>query len=126
MKNRFTKITLDQINDTNARLHSILSSNQRWQLSVKRVDAQSIENSGADMEANDKGPEFHVQTEEDRLRLEKAMARLEPQQRLLLQLRYQQDLTLREVADLNGLTDLFTARRQIDAALAALAKAMKI
>ena len=45
---------------------------------------------------------------------------------MLLQLRYQQDLTLREVAQLTGLTDLFTARRQIDAALAALTKAMKI
>ena len=54
------------------------------------------------------------------------MARLEPQQRLLLQLRYQQDLTLKEVAQLTGLADAFKARRQIDAALAALKKAMKI
>jgi RNA polymerase sigma factor (sigma-70 family) len=126
LKSRFTKITLDQISNTNARLHSILSSNQRWQLSVKRVETQSIDDPEADIEANDNGPEFHVQSDEDRLRLKKAMARLEPQQRLLLQLRYQQDLTLKEVAHLTGLTDLFRARRQIDAALAALTRAMKI
>jgi RNA polymerase sigma factor (sigma-70 family) len=126
LKSRFTKITLDQISDTNARLHSILSSNQRWQLSVKRAETLTIDDSEADIEADDYGPEFQVQSEEDRLRLNKAMARLEPQQRLLLQLRYQQDLTFREVAQLTGLTDPFKARRQIDAALAALTKAMKI
>ena len=54
------------------------------------------------------------------------MARLEPRQRLLLQLRYQQDLTLTEVAQLIGLSDPFKAKRQIDAALAALTLAMKI
>ena len=126
LKSRFTKITLDQISDTNARLHSILSSNQRWQLSVKRAETLTINDSEADIEADDYGPELQVQSEEDRLRLNKAMARLEPQQRLLLQLRYQQDLTLREVAQLSGLTDPFKAKRQIDTALAALTRAMKI
>jgi RNA polymerase sigma factor (sigma-70 family) len=126
LKSRFTQITLELISETNARLHSILSSNQRWQLSVKRGESQSIDDSSIEIEANDRGPEFHVQSEEDRRRLEKAMARLEPQQRLLLQLRYQQDLTLTEVAQLIGLSDPFKARRQIDAALAALTKAMKL
>ncbi len=55
----------------------------------------------------------------------KAMARLEPRQRLLLQLRFQQDLTLEEVARLTRLNDSFQVRREIEAALAALAKAMK-
>ena len=125
LKNRFTKITLEQISGTNARLHSRLSSNQRWQLSIKRAETQTFDDSEADHQANDNDPEFHVQSDEDRLRLKKAMARLEPQQRLMLQLRYQQDLTLREVAHLAGLSDPFKARRQIDAALAALSLAMK-
>jgi RNA polymerase sigma factor (sigma-70 family) len=126
LKSRFTKITLDQISDTNARLHSILSSNQRWQLSVKRGESQSIDDSKVEIEANECDPEVLVQSMAERLLLEKAMARLEPQQRLLLQLRYQQDLTLKEVARLTGLADPFKARRQIDTALAALARAMKI
>jgi RNA polymerase sigma factor (sigma-70 family) len=126
LKSRFAKITLNQISDTNARLHAILSSNQRWQLSINRGESQSIDDSELEFEADDGGPEFHVQFDEDRRRLEKAMARLDPQQRLLLQLRYQQDLTLTEVAQLIGLADPFRARRQIDAALAALTKAMKL
>jgi RNA polymerase sigma factor (sigma-70 family) len=126
LKSRYATITLEQISESNARLHSILSSNQRWQLSVKRDESQSIDDSEVEYESNDGDPELHVQTEEDRLRLEKAMARLEPRHRLLLQLRYQQDLTLKEVARLTGLVDPFKARRQIDTALAALARAMKI
>jgi RNA polymerase sigma factor (sigma-70 family) len=126
LKNRFTKITLDEISDTNARLHSALSSKQRWQLSIARNEPRSKDESTTEIEADDDGPELLVQSDEEKRRLEKAMARLEPQQRLLLQLRYQQDLTLREVAQLTGSTDPFKARRQIDAALAALAIAMKI
>lgn len=126
LKSRFTRLTLEKISDANARLHSELSSRQRWQLSVTREESRSIDDSAASIDADDDDPEFRVQSGEDQLRLEKAMARLEPHQRLLLQLRYQQDLTLREVAQLTGLADLFRARRQIDAALAALKKAMKI
>lgn len=126
LESRFTRLTPDLISDANARLHSLLSSKQRWQLSVARDESQLTDDSAAGIEADDDGPEFHVQSGEDRLRIEKAMARLEPQQRLVLQLRYQQDLTLREVAQLTGLADAFKARRQIDAALAALKKAMKI
>ena len=126
LKDRFTKLTLEQISDANARLHSVLSSKQRWQLSVVRDESRFIDDSAAGIEANGDGPEFRVQSGEDRLRIEKAMARLEPRQRLLLQLRYQQDLTLREVAQLTGLADAFKARRQVDAALAALRKAIKI
>ncbi len=126
LKSRFTKLTLEQIGDANALLHSSLSSRQRWQLSITRDKSLSIETSTVDIEANDDGPELQLQSGEERQRLEKAMARLEPQQRLLLQLRYQQDLTLKEVAQLTGLNDPFKAKRQIDAALTALTKAMKI
>jgi RNA polymerase sigma factor (sigma-70 family) len=126
LKSRFTKLTLEQISDTNARLHAALSSMQRWQLSIARNEPRSIDESTTEIEADDDGPELLVQSDEEKRRLEKAMGRLEPQQRLLLQLRYQQDLTLREVAQLTGSTDPFKARRQIDAALAALAIAMKI
>lgn len=126
LRSRFPKLTLEQISDANARLHSILSSNQRWQLSIRRDEPDSSDSAAAEIDTNDEGPELNVQSDEDLLRLEKAMARLEPQQRLLLQLRYQQDLTLKEVAQLTGLTDSFKARREIDAALTALGKAMKI
>ncbi len=66
-----------------------------------------------------------MQIEQDRALLQKALQHLEPKQQTYLQLRYQQDLTFDEVAQLMGLKDSFHARRNIDAALSALAKAMK-
>ena len=125
LKTRLPKITDRQISETNTRIHAALTSRQRWQLSTLQKGTVSIEHPAVPLTAADKGPDVLVQLEQDRQRLQKAMARLEPQQRLLLQLRFQQDLTLEEVARLTRLSDPFQARRKIDAALAALTKAMK-
>ena len=66
-----------------------------------------------------------AQTDQERSMLEAAMARLPPPQRLLLRLRYQQDLTLEEIARLTGMPDPFRANRQVQAALEALAEIVK-
>jgi len=57
--------------------------------------------------------------------LRQALARLTPHQRLLIKLRYQQDLSLKEVARLTRLGDPFRARRHIQAALDQLAMHFK-
>ena len=125
LKTRFPTITIRQLSEANARIHAVLTSQQRWQLGTRKNETVSIDDPAVAVAAKDKGPEVLVQLEQDRQRLQKAMARLEPQQRLLLQLRFQQDLTLEEVARVTGLADPFRARRNIDAALASLAKAIK-
>ena len=125
LKTRFPKITNRQLGEANARIHAALTSRQRWQLGARKKETVSIDDPRVRVAAEDKGPEVLAQSEQDRQRLQNAMARLEPQQQLLLQLRFQQDLTLEEVARLTGLGDPFRARRKIDAALATLGKAMK-
>ena len=55
--------------------------------------------------------------DEESDRLERAMAQLPPRQRMLLKLRFQQDLTLKETARLARLGDPFKARREIQKAL---------
>jgi RNA polymerase sigma factor (sigma-70 family) len=70
------------------------------------------------------GPEEVAQDAQQQERLAAALAQLPPPQRLLLRLRYEQDLTLAEVARLAGLHDPFRANRQIQAALAAVAAIM--
>ena len=72
------------------------------------------------------GPDELAQTEQDRLMVEAAMARLPPQQRLLLRLRFEQNLTLAEIARLTRLPDPFRANRQIQAALVALEETPEI
>lgn len=54
---------------------------------------------------------------QDQERLQQALAMLSPHHRLLIKLRYQQDLSLKEVARLTRLGDPFRARRHIQAAL---------
>lgn len=121
----FPKITDRKISERNAKIHAVLTSRQRWGLSATRHRDISIDQTAESIEGNEKGPEALVQIEQDRELLQKALQRLEPKQQTYLQLRYQQDLTLDEVAQLMGLKDSFHARRNIDAALSALAKAMK-
>ncbi len=69
-----------------------------------------------------RGPEALAALSQDMERLQKALARLSPHQRLLIKLRYQQDLSLKEVARLTRLGDPFRARRHIQAALDQLVK----
>jgi RNA polymerase sigma factor (sigma-70 family) len=71
------------------------------------------------------GPDLLAQDDQDHQRLEAALSRVLPRQRLLLRLRFQQDLTLSDVARLAGLSDTNQAHRQIQAALAALAEFLK-
>jgi DNA-directed RNA polymerase specialized sigma24 family protein len=52
------------------------------------------------------------------------LSKLPAEQRLLLRLRYEQDLTLAEVARLTGQSDLFRANRKIQVALDTLADLM--
>ena len=125
LKTSFPKITDREISERNAEIHAMLTSRQRWGLSAARYRGLSIDQTTESIEGYEKGPEALVQFEQDRELVQKAMSRLEPKQRTYLQLRYQQDLTLDEVAQLMGLKDSFHARRKIDAALSALAKAMK-
>ena len=125
LKTSFPNMTDRKISERNAEIHAVLSSKQRWGLSAARHRGISIDQTIESIEGNEKGPEALVQFEQDRELVQKALQRLEPKQRIYLQLRYQQDLTLDEVAQLMGLEDSFHARRKIDAALSALAKAMK-
>ena len=125
VKTRIPKIDDRQIGEASARIHAVLTSRQRWQLNTRARDPVSVDDLQGPLIDEGKGPEELVQSHQERERLDKALARLEPQQRLMLQLRYQQDLTLEEVAHLTGIGDAFRARRKIDAALEALARAMK-
>ncbi len=66
------------------------------------------------------GPELLAQQQQERDALVGAMSRLTPQQRLLLRLHYQENMPLKDVARIAGLTGLHKARYRIQAALAEL------
>jgi len=120
------------VGDINARLFALLTPQQRWQLSVRDPPLQPITGSGESGE-NDlacriatsaPGPDELASDLQERQQLHDALSRLPADQRLLLRLRYEQNLTLAEVARLTGQPDLFRANRRIQGALARLADLM--
>ncbi len=129
---RFPQLTSPQVSEINARLFAILTPQQRWQLSVRRRGLRTIE-AGPGLEDDDPlsrvtdpaaGPDELTDEMQELQLLQDALARLPDEQRLLLRLRYEQDLTLAEVARLTRQPDPFRVNRQIHAALEALASLM--
>jgi RNA polymerase sigma factor (sigma-70 family) len=130
---KFPSLTELRLSEINAALFSLLTSRQRWQLSFRTRGSVSLdelsppdhEQATIEPQEPGPGPEALAQTEQERTTLEAAMSRLPPRLRLLLRLRYQQDLTLEEIARLTRLSDPYRANREIQAALAALAQLVK-
>lgn len=133
LRARFPTVTLAQLSEVRSRIHTLLSSRQRWVLSTQRrapvslddPDVASMKIVGNALRSSESGPDLLVEIHDDQQRLRKALDQLEPRQRLLLKLRYQQDLTLDRVVRLTGISSPSQASREIDRALAALAKVMK-
>jgi RNA polymerase sigma factor (sigma-70 family) len=113
-------------------LFASLTPQQRWQLSVRPPVLQPVP-LGSESRDDDPvsraatpgpGPDDLAAEEQERQRLLAALVQLPAGQRLLLRLRYEQGLTLAEVARLTGQPDPFRANRQIQAAVDALAELM--
>jgi len=125
----FPGLTRAQLAEAIARVHHTLTPRQRWRLSVERLRPQGGEAVSRDIdELPDRGlePESEFMREERRLLVQRALAGLSRRQRLLLQMRYEQGLTLKKIAQLMDLADPFRARREIQAALDELAAAMPV
>jgi RNA polymerase sigma factor (sigma-70 family) len=129
---QFPELTGATVSAINARLFALLTPQQRWQLSL-RPSAQMPVVSGAGPEDDDPprqlatpdpGPDDLAEELQEQRLLQDALSRLPAEQRLLLRLRYEQGLTLAEVARLTGQPDLFRANRRIQAALDTLADLM--
>jgi mannose-6-phosphate isomerase-like protein (cupin superfamily) len=91
--------------DTITRIHAMLTSRQRWRLGVqKNRHRPGKELTGGEGRQDDvivepgPGPHLLAQQEQERDALLSAMSQLTPQQRLLLRLHYQENMSLRVVA----------------------------
>jgi len=107
------------------KINQLLSGQQHCSLATRRRRALSLSEAEIRREAERAGeaqvsPEALAESGQQQARLHAALQVLTPRQRLLLKLRYQQGLPLREVARLTGLADLQQARYQIRLALARL------
>jgi len=129
---RFPGLTAGEVGRCIARIEQSLTPRQRWLLSVRRarggrgaaagtedgVDAlERIPGEGPD-------PESLAALREERAALRRALASLSSRDRLLVRLRFEQELTLEEIARLLGLDNAQSADRRVREALENLRKAM--
>ena len=99
----------------------LTSARQRWLLRVRHADkaddsAEALEN----VPDERPGPESSAISDQLQTRLQQVIAGLPEQERLLLQLRFEQDLTLEQIAHLLHLGDAQRVDRRIQPILARL------
>jgi len=117
----FPDLTRELIAKAVARVWSLLSPRQRWQISVRNRARKQIRGS-ANQDSLDwvpdpaLGPEVEAQKQQQLESLRGAMSRLPAEQKLLLQLRFQEGLTLKKIAQLKYRGDVNVAWRRIQAA----------
>jgi RNA polymerase sigma factor (sigma-70 family) len=129
---QFPGLTERGVAEINARLFQLLTPRQRWQLTV-RTPSLTLVTYPVSPEDDDPawqlaqpgpGPDELAEESQEQGKLQRALATLPAEQRLLLRLRYEQDLSLAEIARLTGQPDPFCVNRRVQAALDALADAM--
>jgi RNA polymerase sigma factor (sigma-70 family) len=103
-------------------LNRTLTPRQHWILSTHRriavsVDDPEVRREASIVEGNGDETAGHAVSEEEKQRLDQAIRQLPTVQRLVLRLRFQQGLTLKETAWAAGLEDEFKARYVVSKAL---------
>ncbi len=133
LKPRNSDLTVEAVEAADARIQQALSPRQRWLLRQRSAEREtvSVDTSGeegtVDVEPEDPhpSPELEFIAGEDRRRLDKALARLEPEQRLLIRLRFEEELSLAEIARLTGAGDAQRAHHRLNLALSELRKFLR-
>jgi RNA polymerase sigma factor (sigma-70 family) len=115
-------------------LQNSLSLRQRWILSTRKkpefsatVAVAGEEEEYGAVEVADSRPdqETQVVSQQQQTKLRRSLGSLPADERLLVQLRFEQDLTLEEIARLCGLGDAQRAHRKLTAVLKKLRSAMR-
>lgn len=110
IRQRFPGTSGEQLADSLQRIHDTLSPRQRWLLCVRRPRLEALRSAGSDGEGRlgrefldpSEDPETLAVRSEERAALVRALARLPAADRLLVRLRFGQDLTLEQVAHVTG------------------------
>jgi RNA polymerase sigma factor (sigma-70 family) len=131
LRPRFPEVTLEQVNESAARIQRALTPRQRWLLSVRHARVEQTQTGGstedvaafeiADLAAD---PESLANLAERRAALHRALAQLSKSDRLLIRLRFEREMTLEQVAHVLHLNDAYCADRRIKEALEKLRREM--
>jgi RNA polymerase sigma factor (sigma-70 family) len=126
-------VSLSEISSIEERLQGSLTSRQQWILGARReskltpVAVESGDGEDRVVDVADPRPnqETQLADQQQQALLQKSFSDLPAQERLLLQLRFEQELSLHEIARLCGLQDAQQVHRRLAAILKKLRRAMK-
>jgi RNA polymerase sigma factor (sigma-70 family) len=129
---RFSGLTIGEVRRSIGRIDQSLTPRQRWLLSVRRArggrSAATVAEDGEEVLERIPGegpdPESLAVLREERMALHGALASLSSRHRLLIRMRFEQELTLEAIARLLNLDNAQTADRRVRDALGELRKAM--
>jgi RNA polymerase sigma factor (sigma-70 family) len=129
---RFPRLTLAEVRRSVDRIEQSLTPRQRWLLSARR--ARGVRGAATGIEDSDEvleripgegpDPEELAALREKRAALLRALSRLPDRDRLVIRLRFEQELTLEEIARLLSLDNAQSADRRIREAIGNLRTAM--
>ena len=133
IKPRNPDATVETVEAADARIEQALSSRQRWLLRQRSAERETLsigmaEEGGAaavDPEDPHPSPELDLIASEEQSRLDKAVARLDPAQRLLIRLRFEEGLSLAEIGRLTGTGDAQRVHHRLSVALGELRKYLR-
>lgn len=126
----FPDLTRELLVTSIRRVFALLTPRQRWQITLrnrrrKPPPRHRLGDPVDFLPDPGMGPEREAQKQQKLERLQRALDRLSPSQRLLLSLRFQEGLSLKKIAELNRLGDTSRAWRQLQSALDALSRNMR-
>jgi RNA polymerase sigma factor (sigma-70 family) len=130
----FPNISLTELSQIEERLHRSLSSRQQWILSTRKQPALTSvvavageEGEPGEVEIVDSHPNAEMQmiARQEEGKIRKRITSLPADEQLLLQLRFEQDLSLEEIAHVCGLGDAQRVHRKLAGILKRLRKAMQ-
>lgn len=135
LASRFPHLGLSELSEIEARLQALLTPRQNWILASRRQPAfihpealagdDEGEPVGTDVTDPGPTPENWFADRQIHTQLQNSVASLPARERLLLQLRFEQELSLTEIARLCGLRDAQSVHRNLTAILKKLRDALE-
>ncbi|MEP6718400.1 MAG: sigma-70 family RNA polymerase sigma factor [bacterium] len=128
LRSKFPDLTLARLAESRHRIEKELTTKQRWLLGAAlaqrfretTVNSEVIESATANILDPRPSPETEAVSRERTAALRRALVRLPQRERLLMRLRFEQELTLDQIAKVLGLGNPQRVERQIKTILATL------